>query len=121
MASGDNDGIGVGGGRALQLTTEELPDGRLCLRVCGELDLATAEELDHRLAQATNIVLDLGRLTFMDSTGLSALMTASRRMHDAGTTLELVSPLPAQPQRLLELTGVIDRLAFTQDGRPDST
>lgn len=87
------------------------------MRVAGELDLATAEELDSRLmeilARAHQVVLDLGELSFMDSTGLASIIRAVNRADGVGAVLEIAAPLPPQPKRLLELTGVISRLAFT--------
>lgn len=96
---------------------ERLDDRRICLRLAGELDLATADELDHTLtdvlSSAETVVLDLSDLTFMDSTGLASIITALNRADGHGAVLQIASPLPAQPCRLLELTGVMSRLAFT--------
>jgi anti-sigma B factor antagonist len=101
----------------LQVELDQLDSERVCVRVAGELDLATAEGLSSRLAEiltrARTVVLDLGELQFMDSTGLAAIITALRQASDNGAELAIASPLPPQPQRLLELTGVVERLSFT--------
>lgn len=113
---------GSGGGASrpasgLQVELDQLDSERFCLRVAGELDLATAEELSSRLSEiltrARTVVLDLGELRFMDSTGLAAIIAALRQASDNGAELAIASPLPPQPQRLLELTGVVERLSFT--------
>jgi anti-sigma B factor antagonist len=63
--------------------------------VRGELDLATCGRLDEQLVQiagggAERIVLDLRDLTFMDSTGLSAILRAHSRASEARRTLVVV-------------------------------
>jgi anti-anti-sigma factor len=49
------------------------------------------------------VVLDLGRLEFMDVSGLRALMRARQRAKSAGKQLVLAAP-PAAISRLLTLT-----------------
>jgi anti-anti-sigma regulatory factor len=55
----------------------------------------------------------LSELTFMDSTGLASIITAVNRANGRGAGLQIARPLPAQPYRLLELTGIMARLSFT--------
>jgi anti-anti-sigma factor len=74
----------------------------------GELDLASFHELEHALAPALDsaselVVLDLGRLEFMDVSGLRALMRSRRRAESAGKRMVLAAPAPAI-WRLLSLT-----------------
>jgi anti-sigma B factor antagonist len=82
------------------------------LTVLGELDLVSSpalqEELERAIgSDATVIVLDLGRLSFMDSTGLHVLVKAHQRAHEAGRRF-VVTKGGEQVQRLLDLTGVTD-------------
>jgi anti-sigma B factor antagonist len=82
--------------------------------VTGELDLASSPELEQRLEQfyAANselLVIDLRGLEFMDSTGLSVIVSAQQKLIDAGRRLIIVRG-PQQVQRLLDLTGVAERL-----------
>ena len=82
------------------------------IAVSGELDLASSpalqEELERAIgSDATVIVLDLGRLSFMDSTGLHVLVKAHQRAHEAGRRF-VVTKGGEQVQRLLDLTGVTD-------------
>jgi anti-anti-sigma factor len=115
--SGGAGAAGGGGARQLGVEMEVLDDQRLCVRVSGELDLATSTELEESLAgaisMARGVVLDLSGLSFMDSTGLAAIISALEQARASGVSFEFAEPLPAQPQRLLELTGVIERLSFT--------
>jgi anti-sigma B factor antagonist len=87
---------------------------RTLVTVSGELDAATASHLYDRLAElemegATNVVLDLARLNFMDSTGLGVIVTEHKRVQRAGGTLTVFSP-SSPVRRLFEITGLSDRL-----------
>ena len=82
--------------------------------VSGELDISTAPELEQALEQISLdqcklVVVDLRDLEFMDSTGLSTLVRAHQRLSERGCELTLVKG-PPQVQRLLDLTGVAERL-----------
>jgi anti-anti-sigma factor len=84
--------------------------------VSGELDLASGPELEaelHEISPADTelVVVDLRNLEFMDSTGLSIIVRAHQRLTGEGCTLGLVRGSP-QVQRLLDLTGVADRIAL---------
>lgn len=84
--------------------------------VTGELDLATAEELQLELERvettdAESIVLDLSNLTFMDSTGVRLLVAAHHRSRADSNRLALLRGGPAV-QRVLELSGVEPLLPF---------
>jgi anti-sigma B factor antagonist len=78
---------------------EQRPDNRTMVIACeGELDLATAPQLKWRLVDAleggrTAIVVDLGDVTFMDSTALGVLVGV-RRSLGAGTRLAVVCRHP---------------------------
>ena len=54
-------------------------------------------------------MIDLREVEFMDSTGLSIIVKAHQRFADAGRQLALVRGT-SQVQRLLDLTGVAERL-----------
>ena len=81
----------------------------------GALDLATARGLQSRLAevageQAQQAILDLSKVTFIDSVGLGVVLKAASRFHRQGKRLLIVAP--AGPvQRILEFAGVTGRLA----------
>jgi anti-anti-sigma factor len=98
-------------------SVEAHTEGRECvLRVRGELDLAAASsfdaELDRALGTESNrIVLDLADLEFIDSTGLSVLVRAQQRAQDSGRELGVVN-LGPQVERLLSLTGLLERLTL---------
>jgi anti-sigma B factor antagonist len=82
--------------------------------VSGELDLASGPELETELelingTETEMLILDLRQLEFMDSTGLSILVRAQQRLGTEGCDMSLVRG-SAQVQRLLDLTGVAERL-----------
>jgi anti-sigma B factor antagonist len=84
------------------------------IAVSGELDLASAPELELELQRVSGtatqlLVVDLRQLDFMDSTGLSILVRAHQRLTGEGCEMGIVKGSP-QVQRLLDLTGVTDRL-----------
>src|SRR4051812_348680 len=80
------------------------------LRLRGELGLGSepilAAALERRHGRPVRIELD--ELTFMDSTGLRALLGAAREI----SGLKLRGPLQPPVQRLLELTQTIEILPF---------
>ena len=92
-------------------------DGRVLLRLAGELDMSTAPILEQRLREALDgggrrLVVDLRGLDFMDSTGLTLLVRWDRAGEQEGYELELVRGEP-RVHRLFELTGLDSRFTFT--------
>jgi anti-anti-sigma factor len=89
-------------------------DRAAVLAASGELDLASGpaleQELD-RVSESELVIVDLRKLDFIDSTGLSVLVKANQRAVDAGRRFALVNG-GSQVQRLLDLTGVADHLTI---------
>jgi anti-sigma B factor antagonist len=76
--------------------------------LAGELDLDTAKVLDEVpiLPDAGEVVvLDLGRLSFVDSSGLRSLIQVRRQVIDRGAHLVLRRPRP-NVRRVLEVSGL---------------
>jgi anti-sigma B factor antagonist len=106
---------GDGTSDQLTITLESDPDGVRIVLV-GEVDLATAPELDRVLDRLVSdghgrLLIDLHGVAFMDSTGLAAIMRALQTADVNGHRLAVRRGSP-QVQRLFELTGFVDRLAF---------
>jgi anti-anti-sigma factor len=75
------------------------------LLVTGELDAATAPELEEALAGLEpGTPVDALGLTFCDSTGLSRLIAASRRYDEAGERMVIMAS--ASLKRTIDLAGV---------------
>jgi anti-sigma B factor antagonist len=86
----------------------------------GELDLAAAPQLRECLVGlveggATDIVLDVARLDFIDSTGLSVLVMALNRTRAVDGSTVLRNPSHSV-MRLLEITGLL--AVFGIEGEP---
>ena len=95
-------------------------NGLHTVSVAGELDQGTAPELREALAQALGdptlpVLVDLSDCNFIDSTGLSLLVEAKRRLADESRRFGVCCP-DADVRRLLELTG-IDRAVGLFDTR----
>ncbi|HEY8583253.1 MAG TPA: STAS domain-containing protein [Capillimicrobium sp.] len=100
-------------------TTVVSQGGREVLAVAGELDLACTDRFlsasRERLA-AGRLDLDLGGLTFIDSSGVRALDALLRDAERAGATLTIVRVHP-QALAVLQMTGIADLLTF-EEHRP---
>ncbi len=78
----------------------------------GELDMSTAPRLREELLRlssdgATEVTVDLSELQFVDSTGLSVLITGLKRLRERGGDMALRSPNPGT-RRVLEITGLTE-------------
>ena len=93
----------------LELTVST-QDDETVLRAAGELDVNTAPELREQLARLINdgvqrIAVDLAEVSFVDSTALSVLVSALKRLRQNNGDLELASPTPSV-RRVFEITGL---------------
>lgn len=94
-------------------------DGRTHVTLRGELDLATAPELEQLLTDRIDanqeVVVDLRGLEFMDSSGIRVLVTAHARAGRVGTRLFVVRPEPESAvAKIVEVAG-LDRELNTLD------
>jgi anti-anti-sigma factor len=79
---------------------------RTVIRLGGELDLATAPELDQLLNDTSGeIIVDLDELEFMDAQGLTVLSAADRRARQHGDRVIVVHASPLV-QRMFRITGL---------------
>jgi anti-anti-sigma factor len=79
----------------------------------GALDLATAgglrEKIQERRSRGVRrLVVDLSQVGFVDSIGLSLLVTTHNRLEEEGATMRLIAP--RRVQELLRLTGLTEIL-----------
>jgi anti-anti-sigma factor len=94
-------------------------DGQAVVSPRGELDMATVGAVDLELrglrdAGVDRIVLDLGGLTFMDSSGLHLLTRWVSEASKDGFQFEL-EPGPPAVQRIFDLTAMSDALPWRKD------
>ena len=87
-------------------------DGAVRVRPQGELDIATAALLEEQLVltegtSAMRVVIDLAGVSFIDSTGLRALLSAYARSKENGDRLRIVGA-SEQAMRLFTIAGVLE-------------
>lgn len=108
---------------AQQLTIEQSSESDFTvLAVAGEIDLATAPQLETQVANVDptgKVMIDLSEVTFMDSTGLRVLISAHERASDGGGKLAIVAGEGAVT-KLLAITGV-DGWLNVYDSRSSAT
>ena len=87
--------------------------GRIVVALSGECDLAAREELTSTLlnavADSPEVVVDVGAVTFLDSSGVHGLVTAHRAARLDGRRLYLVNA-GGMVADVLDITGVADLL-----------
>ncbi|GAA4968840.1 STAS domain-containing protein [Actinoplanes utahensis] len=90
-------------------------DGVIHVSVTGELDMATAGDLQKVLRQATTrsgttrILVDFAQVGFCDSSGLDVLDRAYGEAAAKQIPLRMVNP-PPMVRRILDLVGMLDTL-----------
>ena len=81
----------------------------------GALDLVNARSLASELSELAgvhgNAILDLTEVEFIDSIGLGVVLKGATRFHRQDKQLVLVVPPEGRVARLLELSGLGQRLA----------
>jgi anti-anti-sigma factor len=103
--------------RGTVLTSATLPGqpGRVRIAFEGEIDLTSAAGLIgpvQRAVQAPapgHLDVDLNRVTFVDCTGVTALMKCQASASALGCRLTVINPRP-MVQRVLGLTNTLERL-----------
>jgi anti-sigma B factor antagonist len=97
----------------LELTTTDLGGGVATVAVAGEVDLYTAPALKRAIGElidqgARNVLVDLSRTTFIDSTTLGVLMGAVKRLRPAGGELAIACSDP-NVRKIFAIT-LLDRI-----------
>lgn len=104
----------------LRVNTLPATDGRVVIVLAGEVDLNSAPAfraaLDEALAAGVDDVeIDFTGVTFMDSSGLGAVIHAHRAASGLGRTLSLGARSPVV-DRLLDVSGVERALQARRQG-----
>jgi anti-sigma B factor antagonist len=93
---------------SFELRLDDLPEGGSVVRVDGELDLATAPDLEELLARVDlgeRLVVDLSLCTVLDSSALRILISTITQARERGGEVSLVAPEPGIA-RVLEIASV---------------
>jgi stage II sporulation protein AA (anti-sigma F factor antagonist) len=93
-------------------------DGFFVVSLAGEMDIASAPELSRRLdvldaAGPGHVIVDLSKLTFIDSSGINALVVAAKAIQAEGGLMTLVSPTP-HTQRVFEIVHLSEVVAIEE-------
>jgi anti-sigma B factor antagonist len=92
-----------------------VPDrDRVLVRPVGEVDIATAAELEEPIVELLErgferVVVDLRAVTFFDSTAVHVLIRCNQRAGELRARMSVILGGSAS-RRALETTGMIDRL-----------
>ena len=94
-------------------------DGLVHVALVGELDLSTVAKVQEELRRVeasspATLVVDLSKLTFLDSTGLRCIVTADERARQEGRRIVIVRG-PDAVQRVFAITRLDDRLEMVDD------
>jgi anti-anti-sigma factor len=104
----------------IDLTASSDTPGAWYVDARGTLDLETAPQLQDRLDAliddgAALIVLRLGEVEFLDSSGIRTIVGAARRLREQGGQF-LIAEASGAVQQVLEIAGVLSDLAEVRGG-----
>jgi anti-anti-sigma factor len=102
----------------LEVETEDR-NGLVHVALVGELDLSTVAKVQEELRRVeasapATLVVDLSKLTFLDSTGLRCIVTADERARTDGRRIVIVRG-PDAVQRVFAITRLDERLEMVDD------
>src|SRR5919206_678394 len=94
----------------LRVTSARIGEHTHVIALTGELDLYSAERVEHRLADAIEggaqaVIVDLMGVSFMDSAGLAVLTSAAKALRLAGGKF-VVAADDRRILRVFEITGL---------------
>jgi anti-sigma B factor antagonist len=110
QSPGDRTGLSRFAVTPFDIEQRPLSDDCLQIRIGGELDLATVdrllEALEDTLSSPVHVILDLQPCSFLDSTGIAAILRGRRQLADRGRVLCVVGAGGAV-ERVLDITGLM--------------
>ena len=103
--------------------TSLLQDKRLTVLLSGEIDHHTAREIMAAITAKIDVYLpsycelDLGGVTFMDSSGIAIIIHTLRAMNELEGKLRLTH-VPPQPMKVILASGIQKLVAVSQERSP---
>ncbi len=91
--------------------TSRYKDGRLIIQPDGELDHHSARQAMDKIVEVVDstlpreLLLDMSRLSFMDSSGIAVIVKTNRAVTELGGKMLIISP-QQQPKKVIEAAGV---------------
>jgi stage II sporulation protein AA (anti-sigma F factor antagonist) len=118
----EGDDVSEAPGEVLQIDVSTGGDGSVVLTLSGEFDLVSVGAFDDALADVQSrrpkrTVMDVSGLAFLDSSGINALLRATKALQAEGGTVVLRSPSLAT-RRILEIAHVTELVAIVEDANP---
>ena len=104
----------------MKVTTRYSAD-RLELGLVGELDHHSARQALSEIFEVLEselpreLTLDMGGLSFMDSSGIALILRVHRRLREDGAKMTIVDPRP-QAYRVLQAAGILRMIEVTSGG-----
>ncbi|HVM40847.1 MAG TPA: STAS domain-containing protein [Acidimicrobiia bacterium] len=101
--------------------------GTVVVEVAGEIDMSNADDFERVLGEAIpsetgEAVIDLTRVSYIDSVGLRVLYSLAYRLRTAQIALVLRAPLGSAARRLMELSGLSPVVTLDPPGeRPEAS
>ena len=99
------------------------PDAGSVVTIIGELDVESASRVGDVFDEAIDppgpVELDMRGVSFVDSTGIAALVRAARRLHDEGRTLA-IRGARQRVRGILELSGLVSEGWVELETEPES-
>jgi len=93
-----------------RIGTRDLDSGVPIIELEGEVDVYTAPQLKQKMislldAGAQQMIVDLSKVEYLDSTALGVLIGGLKRMRERDGNLSLICPSP-RIRRVFEITGL---------------
>ena len=89
-------------------------DGRVVVRLSGEIDLSNVDgleaQIDDAISDVRDVVIDLTSVDFIDSRGLRLLKRVSTAVAGRDGTLLIVAPASSIARSVLDMTGMSQEL-----------
>ena len=101
--------------------TSRYASDRLEVQLTGELDHHTARQAVSEITELIEselpreLTLDMGRLSFMDSSGIALILRVNRRLTEDGAKLTIINPGP-QAYKVLQAAGILRMIEVRSGG-----
>ncbi len=101
---------------ALSISTHPGGDGGQRIALAGEVDLGSVDSLRDAISRLVKsgttqtVLVDLDKVSFLDSTGIAALVEGHRLADESNVTFRVVNP-QGMVRRVLEMTDVLGYLS----------
>ena len=95
---------------ALQIESKQLEEQMVLFEIQGEMDVFSSPAVKQKIAEAVEegdhyVIIDLRRVSYMDSTGLGVLISGLKRTREHGGNICLLAP-HHRVRKILKVTGL---------------